>query len=410
MAALTGGASYDVNSVSFGVESVTHPVSVTVRLYTTSNFPTGVLNQIGTTSLNVSSADNGTVVTAPLLANVPAGTAQLVMELFTPDGAATGTLFYVGSNADPETAPSYLSTAVCGLTTPAPLAAIGFPDMHIVLNIHGNCGALPSATPTATPTATATVSPSPSPTPAAQPLNLSTRMRVLTDAKVGIGGFIITGSVPKTVLLRGIGPSLGSSGVPDPLADPVMELHGSAGFTTLTNDNWKETQEKAIGATGLAPANDLESAILATLDPGNYTAIVMGKNNGVGVGLVEAYDLDQAAGSKLANISTRAFCGTADNVIIAGFILGGGNHAHIFIHAGGPFGINPALADATLELRDGSGALLASNDDCESSIIGPPNPADACIDITLPPGPYTAILAGKNGGTGVGLVEIYNVN
>ena len=131
-------------------------------------------------------------------------------------------------------------------------------------------------------------------------------MRVLTDANVGIGGFIITGSAPKQVLLRGIGPSLGNFGVPDPLADPVMELHGPAGFTTITNDNWKDSQQAAIEATGLAPTNDLESAILMTLDPGNYTAIVKGKDNGTGVGLVEAYDLDQAAATQSWVISARA--------------------------------------------------------------------------------------------------------
>jgi hypothetical protein len=233
-------------------------------------------------------------------------------------------------------------------------------------------------------------------------------MLVETGDRVGIGGFIITGSAPKQVLLRGIGPSLAQFGVPNPLADPVMELHGPAGFTTLVNDNWRDTQEELIIATGLAPTNDLESAILVTLAPGAYTAIVKGKNDTSGMGLVEVYDLGPAT-SQLANISTRAFVSTGDNVMIGGFILGGGDHAHIFIHAGGPSGINPTLAGAALELRDGSGTLLAFNDNCESSVIGPPNPADACIDITLPAGAYTAILAGKNGGTGIGLLEIYNL-
>ena len=142
---------------------------------------------------------------------------------------------------------------------------------------------------------------------------------------VGIGGFIITGSAPKQVLLRAIGPSLTGFGVPNALADPVMELHGPTGFTTITNDNWKDTQEAAIMATGIPPTNDLESAILATLAPGNYTAIVRGKNNTTGVALVEVYDLNQAAASKLANISTRAFVSTDANIMIAGFILGGGS-------------------------------------------------------------------------------------
>ena len=133
-------------------------------------------------------------------------------------------------------------------------------------------------------------------------------MNVQTGDNVGIGGFIITGTVPKTVLLRAIAPSLG---LPGGLADPVLELHGPAGFTTITNDNWKDTQQAAIQATGLAPANDLESAILATLNPGNYTAIVKGKDNTTGVALVEVYDLSQTVMAKLANISTRASVGTA---------------------------------------------------------------------------------------------------
>ncbi|HKP05110.1 MAG TPA: delta-60 repeat domain-containing protein [Chthoniobacterales bacterium] len=255
----------------------------------------------------------------------------------------------------------------------------------------------------------------PTPTPAPSPgraLNLSTRMLVQSGDNVGIGGFIITGG-PKQVLLRGIGPSLAQFGVQNFLADPVMELHGPAGFTTVTNDNWRDSQDGglAIMGTGLAPTNDLESGILATLDPGAYTAIVKGNNNTSGVGLVEVYDLGSAA-SQLANISTRAFVSTADNVMIGGFILGGGGNSHIAIYAVGPSlagsGVGGALADPTLELRDSSGAIVASNDNCGSITIHPLDPAEACIDISLPPGAFTAILAGKNGGTGVGLLEIYN--
>ena len=135
-------------------------------------------------------------------------------------------------------------------------------------------------------------------------------MLVQTGDRVGIGGFIVTGSAPKRVIVRAIGPSLSHFGVPNPLADPVLELHGPAGFTTITNDNWRSTQQAEIQATGLAPTDDLESAIVANLPPGNYTAIVQGKNNTTGVALVEVYDLDPAAASKLANISTRAFVST----------------------------------------------------------------------------------------------------
>ena len=157
------------------------------------------------------------------------------------------------------------------------------------------------------------------------------------------------------------------------------------------------------------PINDLESAICATLDPGAYTAIIRGKNNGSGVGLVEVYDLGPAT-SQLANISTRAFVGTGANVMIGGFILGDGGETHLVIRGIGPslaaFGISPVLAEPTLGLHDSNGVLLASNDNCS---IPPPHPLEACIDISLPAGLFTAILAGKNGGTGIGLVEIYNL-
>jgi hypothetical protein len=237
-------------------------------------------------------------------------------------------------------------------------------------------------------------------------------MLVETGDRVAIGGFIITGSAPKRVILRGLGPSA-SFAVPDALADPVMELHGPAGFATITNDNWRDTQEAEIQATGIPPTDNLESAILMTLDPGAYTAIVKGKNNTSGVGLVEVYDLDQTATSELANISTRAFVGTGAHVTIGGFILGGDTTAQIEIFGLGPSltgsGVNGVLADPTLELRDSNGVLLESNDNCGNISIHPLDPAEACIEISLPPGVFTAILAGKNGGTGIGLVEIYNV-
>jgi hypothetical protein len=243
------------------------------------------------------------------------------------------------------------------------------------------------------------------------PLNISTRMRVLTGGNILIGGFIITGSAPKQMLLRGIGPSLAQFGVPNPLADPVLELHGPSGFATVINDNWRDTQIPCDGA-GLPPLNDLESAICPTLNPGAYTAIIRGKNNGLGVGLVEVYDMGPAA-SQLANISTRGFVGTGANVMIGGFILGGGANSHIEIFGIGPSlassGLSGVLADPTLELHDSSGAVVTSNDNCGAVSIHPLDPAEACIDVSLSPGLFTTILAGKNGGTGVGLLEIYNL-
>jgi hypothetical protein len=257
----------------------------------------------------------------------------------------------------------------------------------------------------------------------AQAINLSTRMRVQTGNNVGIGGFIITGTGSKHVVLRAIGPSLGQLGVPDVLADPVLELHGPSGFVTIVNDNWKDEQAITIAATGLAPTNDLESAIDATLAPGAYTAIVSGNANTSGVALVEVYDLTQSVSAKLANISTRALVGTGDNVVIAGFILGGGSSNDRIVARGiGPslaaVGVANALADPRLELRDSDGALLASNDNWQDDSVqaaelttaglAPGDNLESALASTLPPGLYTAVLSGVNNSAGIGLVEVYD--
>jgi len=250
-------------------------------------------------------------------------------------------------------------------------------------------------------------------------------MRVLTEDKVGIGGFIITGAAPKHVVLRAIGPSLTQVGIPDALADPVLELHGPTGFNTVTNDNWQDDsdQRAAIIASGLAPTNDLESAISAALLPGSYTAIVRGKEDTTGVGLVEVYDLSQAVLAKLGNISTRAFVDTGANIVIAGFILGNHNgNDRIVVRGIGPsltaVGVSGALADPTLELRDNNGALLFENNDWQddpaqaaeltSAGLAPTNPSEPAIAATLSPGVYTALLIGVNNTSGVGLVEVYD--
>jgi hypothetical protein len=244
-------------------------------------------------------------------------------------------------------------------------------------------------------------------------------MNVRTGDNVGIGGFIITGTAPKHVLLRAIGPSItGLSGV---LADPVLELHGPAGFTTLTNNNWQDDpgQAGAILATGLAPTSNLESAIDATLNPGAYTGVVKGTGGTSGIGLVEVYDLSQAVLSKLANISTRALVGTGNDIVIAGFILGNNSgQTRIVLRGLGPsllsFGIPNALADPTLELRDNNGAVLASNDNWGNNPeliaagLAPTNSLESGIAITLGPGQYTALLGGQGNSTGVGVIEVYD--
>ncbi len=255
-----------------------------------------------------------------------------------------------------------------------------------------------------------------------QLLNISTRLRVLTGDNVLIGGFIVLGPDSKQVIIRGIGPSLGIF-VADPLADPTLELHAGDGTLIATNNNWKSDQQTEIEATGLAPTNDLESAIIATL-PGNgasYTAILKGNSGTTGVGLVEAYDLDTTTDSKLANISTRGFVDSGDNVLIGGFIAGEGV-ADVVVRAIGPsltaFGVADALQNPTLELHDLFGATIAANDDWQDSQeaeilatgLAPSNVLESAIFATLPPGAYTAIVRGSNDTTGVGLVEVYNVN
>jgi hypothetical protein len=251
-----------------------------------------------------------------------------------------------------------------------------------------------------------------------QLLNISTRLNVLTGDQVLIGGFIITGTTPKKVIVRAIGPSLAAFGVMGSLADPILELH-MPDSSVVTNDNWRSTQEQEIIDSNLAPTDDLESAIIATLPPGGYTAIVSGNNGGTGVGLVEAYDLDSAAGS-LANISTRGFVDTGDNVMIGGFIVGSAD-ATVLVRAIGPsltaFGVPGALQDPTLELHDSDGNTLTSNDDwkatqqaeIEATGLAPSDDRESAILATLPPGGYTAIVRGALDTTGVGLVEVYHL-
>jgi hypothetical protein len=241
-----------------------------------------------------------------------------------------------------------------------------------------------------------------------------------------IGGFIINGNAPKKVAMRGIGPTLTGLGISGALTDPILELRDASGALLFQNDNWQDepTQAAQLTTLGLAPQSPSESAIVATLLPGAYTAIVAGKNGGTGVGLAEVYDADSAAASQLANISTRGFVQTGDNVMIGGFILGGSNqNTGIVVRGIGPslaqFGLSNVLADPTLELRNSNGALLLANDDWQNDPaqavqlsargLAPQNPKESGIFATLAPGAFTAVLAGKNSGTGIGLIEIYNV-
>ena len=264
------------------------------------------------------------------------------------------------------------------------------------------------------------------PLPAGQALNISTRVRVERDAGVMIGGFIITGTAPKTVAVRGVGPSLTGSGLQDVLADPTLELRGADGTLLAENDNWQNDPAQAaqLTALGLALQHPNEAGLVATLTPGtSYTAILAGKEGGTGIGLVEVYDGNPAADAQLANISTRGFVQSGTNVMIGGFILGGGSNTRVALRGIGPSlsqsGLSPVLADPTLELYDSNGALLLSNDDWQNDPtaaaqlnthgLAPQDPKESAIFGSLPAGAFTAILGGKNAGAGLGLVEIYNV-
>jgi phospholipase/lecithinase/hemolysin len=259
-------------------------------------------------------------------------------------------------------------------------------------------------------------------TPPGKAVNLATRVFVDTGERVAIAGLIVTGNVSKKVLIRGIGPSLAANGVPVPLADPTLSLADNSGNVQMTNDDWKSSPDAVeIMNTGIAPKNDRESAIIASLPPGNYTVTLAGKDGGTGNGLVEVYDLASGSNSTLGNVSTRGFVGTGDNVMIGGVIIGSGESPIVVLRAMGPTlaqaGIAEPLLDPTLELYDQNGAILASNDNWKqgqpqsviATQLAPGDDREAVIVAFAAPGNYTAVVRGKNNATGVALVEAYRV-
>jgi hypothetical protein len=247
---------------------------------------------------------------------------------------------------------------------------------------------------------------------------------VETGDRVLIGGFIVQGNASKPVLVRGLGPSLAGFGIADVLLDPRIELRGPGGLI-MGNDNWMDSPQRAqFEGTVFQPSDDREAVVLASVAPENYTVILSGVGGTMGVGLVEIYDRDQTVDAELANISTRGFVQTGENVMIGGFILGGDTASvNVAVRGIGPslenFGVSDFLADPTLELRNQNGTLLVANDDWTDDAasaaqltlngLAPQHADEAGIFTSLPPGQYTAILAGKNGGVGVGLVELYNL-
>jgi hypothetical protein len=252
--------------------------------------------------------------------------------------------------------------------------------------------------------------------PAIQLANISTRLAVGTGDNVLIAGFIITGSQPKKVMIRALGPFLP---VNENLADPTLELHDSSGGLMASNDNWRDTQQDELKATTIPPSNDYESSIVQSLQPGAYTAVVAGKGGTTGVGLVEVYDLDRNVDSKPANIATRGRVDQGDNVLIAGtIILGNGTTTVLFRALGPSTGIANRLDDPTLELHNSQGGIVATNDNWQDSqedaikqtTIPPNDPRESAILQSFTPGAYTAIVRGKNNTTGIGVIEAYQIN
>lgn len=260
-----------------------------------------------------------------------------------------------------------------------------------------------------------------------QLMNIATRALVQPDPNALIGGFIVTGAGPKKVVIRALGPSLGAFGIANFLSDPVLELHDSAGLL-ISNDDWQQAWNATDIPVSLQPKQSADAAILTTLAPGaGYTAIVRGKGAAAGVALVEVYDLNPDDGSILGNLSTRGLTGAGEDVMIGGVIVGNGTATGTVLVRGiGPSliqaGISNALSDPMVELHDGNGSTIGSNDnwkmrsdgtsqqaEIESTKIPPTNDAESAVLITLPAGNYTAILSGKTATPGVALIEAYNL-
>jgi len=259
----------------------------------------------------------------------------------------------------------------------------------------------------------------------AQSGGIITAVNISARAAVGAGkndvldgGFIVVHG-PKSVLIRALGPSLVAEGLVGTLQDPTLELHDSSGSIIASNDNWRDSQEAQIVATGIAPNDDRESALLLTLEPGGYTAIVLGKADSTGVAVVELYDLASTEGGQVTNSSARANASEVESTIINGFVIPQGTLPRVLVRAIGPelaaSGLTEVLQDPTLEIRDGNGDLLAFNDDWETdqeaeilfSGQAPTDPRESAIVRRLNPGFYTAIMQGKNATLGFGLVEVY---
>lgn len=322
---------------------------------------------------------------------------------------------FVQTAPAPTATPSPTPTA-----TPAPTSS---PRATPTATPTGTPSSTSTPNPSASPTGTPNTTPSPSPTPqtGSHLANISTRMRVEAGDNVLIAGFIVQGNANKRLLIRGTGPSLSAFGVSDALQDPTLQLF-SDNTQLGANDNWPENANAAeIMTTGLQPANVKESALLVTVAPGIYTAVLRGVNDTTGVGLVEVYDLDVSGPAKIVNISTRGFVHTGDNALIGGFIITGSESSWLVVRAIGPslgaVGVPNPLADPFLEIYDGNGAIIETNNNwrdnqeagLKNSGLMPGDDLESAILLSVAPGNYTAIVKGAAGGTGNGLVEVYQL-
>ena len=274
-------------------------------------------------------------------------------------------------------------------------------------------------------------------------INISTRLRVETGDNVGIAGFVVQGDKPRRVIVRALGPSLTAAGVADALANPTLALRNASNELVVQNDDWQTQTPAARGVellsvsdTGLAPSNPREAAVAVTLQPGAYTTVVSEAGGGMGVALVEVYDLDvPLVESRAVNVSTRGKVGIGDNVMIGGFVIGGSigtpdrvtngvfvdgtaRPVNVIVRALGPSltaaGVSGVLTDPMLEIRDATGTLVTSNwhfrsDPAVPAGLVPSDSREVVIARRLMPGAYTAVVRGKNGATGVALIEAYEV-
>lgn len=296
-------------------------------------------------------------------------------------------------------------------------ASVSDPARNDAFKIHKLTFCQPGA-PTPNPTATAT--PVPSPGRPSSLANVSTRLFVQTGNNVMIGGFIIAGDTPKDLIVRALGPSLATVGVSGVMTDPTLRLYDSTGAIVGENDNWPSAQREMIEDTGLAATDDREAALVTTLDPGAYTAVVSDANDNPGVALFDFYDLDPSS-SQLVNLSTRGKVESQDRVMIGGFIIGSEQPTQVIIRAIGPslavLGIPDTLIDPTLELHNGDGSLIAENDNWRSdqeeeiraSGLAPSDDWESAIIATLNPGAYTGVVRGTDNTSGIALFEIYRL-